>query len=144
MRDGDSSSSDFASGSDELGPFVRVSVDPAVFSETAILKTAYWFTDSYYLFIAKDRATGFLRVEFRAKDTGSTDRLKAACGDFWNQLVDFEVRQRVFAETASVRDTLVKKAFFEAKARPPSSLLSSDMPRADAQAPQGAPSKRTD
>jgi His-Xaa-Ser system protein HxsD len=133
---GDPSSSGFASGSDELGAFVRVNVDPTVFSETAILKTAYWFTESYYVFIARDRGTGLLRVEFRSKSAGSAEQLKAACGDFWNQLVDFEVRQKVFAETSSVRDALIKKAFFEAKARP------ADAPTSNGHI-VGAASKRT-
>ncbi len=116
--------SGFVSGSDELGPFVRVDVDSALFSETAILKTAYWFTDSYYLFIAKNRASGLLGVELRPKDGVPIERLSAACGEFWNQLLDYEVRQKVFAETSAVRDTLIKKAFFEAKPSPPPGPLS--------------------
>jgi His-Xaa-Ser system protein HxsD len=126
LNDSAISFSQFSGGSDELGPFVRISIDPTVFSETAVLKTAYWFTDQYYVFIAKDRSSGLVGVELRAKSGSSVDSLKGAVGEFSNQLLDYDVRQRVFAETSAVRDTLIKKAFFEAKAPPPPGLLCAD------------------
>lgn len=120
------SASAFVSGSDELGVFAQVSVDPSVFSEAAILKTAYWFTDKYYLFLAKSRANGLFEVEFRLKTGESLEQLKAACGEFSNNLLDQEVRQKVLLETASVRDTLLKKAFLEGKALLPPGTVSDE------------------
>jgi His-Xaa-Ser system protein HxsD len=120
------SASAFESGSDSLGVYVRVSVDPKVFSETAILKTAYWFTDQYYLFLANNRATELLDVEFRLKQGDDIGKLKAACGEFWNGMLDQAVRQRVLEETAPVRDTLLKKAFFEAKLPLPAAIASNE------------------
>jgi len=120
------STSAFVSGADDLGVFTRVSVDPSFFSDVAILKTAYWFTDKYYVFLAKNRASGFVDVEFRLKEGDSLDYLTAACGEFWNSLLDQEVRQKILLETASVRDTLLKKAFFEGKARLPSGTVSDE------------------
>ncbi len=125
MNDAASASAYF-SGSDELGVYARVSVDPKVFSETAILKTAYWFTDQYYLYLANNSDTGLLDVEFRLKQGDSVDMLKAACGEFWNGMLDQAVRQRVLEETASLRDTLLKKAFFEAKAPLPQQAVSDE------------------
>lgn len=120
------SASAFFSGSDELGIFARVSVDPNVFSEVAILKTAYWFTDQYYLFLARNNKSGLLDVEFRLKQAESPEKLKIACGEFWNNLLDQEVRQKVLLETAPLRDTLLKKAFLEAKAPLPSGIASDE------------------
>ncbi len=120
------SASAFESGSDSLGVYVRVSVDPKVFSETAILKTAYWFTDHYYLYLANNRVTGLLDVEFRLKLGDDIEKLKAACGEFWNGMLDQAVRQRVLDETAPVRDTLLKKAFFEAKLPLPAGVVSNE------------------
>lgn len=120
------SASAFFSGSDELGVFARVSVDPNVFSEVAILKTAYWFTDQHYLFLAKNKGSGLIEVEFRLKQGGSLEQLKIACGEFWNNLLDQEVRQKVLLETAPLRDTLLKKAFLEAKAPLPPSIASEE------------------
>lgn len=118
--------STFESGSDELGVFARVSVDPKVFSETAILKTAYWFTDQHYIFIAKNPVTGMFDVEFRLKEGDSLDKLKAACGEFRNNVLDQEVRQKVLGETVTVRDALLKKAFSEAKAPLPDTVVSGE------------------
>ena len=120
------SASAFVSGSDSLGVYVRVSVDPKVFSEAAILKTAYWFTDQYYLYLANNRATGLLDVEFRLKQGDDVEKLKTACGEFWNGMLDQAVRQRVLEETSGVRDTLLKKAFFEAKLSPPAGVVSKE------------------
>src|SRR5471030_1729315 len=97
------SASAFESGSDSLGVYVRVSVDPKVFSETAILKTAYWFTDQYYLYLSNNRATELLDVEFRLKQGDDIAKLKVACGEFCNAMLDQAVRQRVLDETAPVR-----------------------------------------
>ncbi len=123
------SASAFRCGSDELGVFVQVSVDPIVFSEISILKTAYWFTDQYYLFVTKDRSSGLFNVEFRLKQGDSLQRLKAACGEFWNYLLDQEVRQKVLAETTVVRDALIKKAFFDARASLPGTVVSNEFHR---------------
>ena len=120
------SASAFFRGSDELGVFARVSVDPNVFSEVAILKTAYWFTDEYYLFLAKNKGNGLIDVEFRLKQGDSLDQLKTACGEFWNNLLDQEVRRKVLLETAPLRDTLLKKAFLEAKAPLPPGIASDE------------------
>ena len=126
------SASAFFSGSDELGVFARVSVDPNVFSEVAILKTAYWFTDQHYLFLSKNKSSGLLDVEFRLKQGDAIEQLKTACGEFWNNLLDQEVRQKVLLETAPLRDTLLKKAFLEAKAPLPPGIASeeSHLPKA--------------
>lgn len=118
--------SGFQCESDGLGLFARVSADPRIYSETAILKTAYWFTDHYYLFLMKNRTTGLIDLEFRLKTGDDTEALKSACGQFWNRLLDQEVRQRVIEETSSVRDTLIKKAFFEAHAVLPDNCISDE------------------
>ena len=116
----------FRAGADELGVFASTSVDPKVFSYTAIFKTAYWFTDQYYVYFSEDRNTGLLNVELRLKQGDDAERLKAACGEFWNKLLDYQVRETVLAQTSSIRDTLVKKAFFEAKAPLPPMAVSDE------------------
>lgn len=106
--------SEFVIGSDELGSYARVSVNPSLYTPTAIFKTAYWFTDQCYLYLAK-RAF-MVEVEFRLKSGDSTDALKKVCGDFLNNLLDQSVRQKVLEETSGIRDTLLKMAFFDVKA----------------------------
>jgi len=114
MLNQEQSLSEFLVGKDELGVYARVCVDPNLYSLTAILKTAYWFTDRCYLYLANRQP--LIEVEFRFKQEGSTDALHGLCGQFLNNLLDQAVRQKVLEETSSVRDTLIKKAFFDAKA----------------------------
>lgn len=45
------STSTFSYGDDKLGTYIRFSVDGNIYSDIAILKTAYWFTEHHYLFI---------------------------------------------------------------------------------------------
>jgi len=113
-------------GSDHLGDYAQVGVDPKVFSDTAIFKTAYWFTDQYYLFLSRDAMNGHLTVEFRLKEAGDPKLLSAACGEFHNRLLDSALREKVLTQTSEVRDTLVRKAFFEAKAPLPATTASNE------------------
>lgn len=128
----DSPTTAFETGTDDLGLFVRFDVDLGVCSETAILKTAYWFTDTQYVFLSRSRTVGVITVELRDKVGGSLDGLKSAVGEFGNRLLDAELRQRVIAETAPIREALVTKAFFEARKPLPAGTVSDEsrLPRA--------------
>lgn len=106
---------------DDLGEYATICIDTRVFSETAIMKTAYWLTEEYFLFLfrdTKDPATS-LSVELRLKDPAENTQklLETACRKFGNHLIDQEVRQVVQTETAAFRDALVQKAFFEGRPR---------------------------
>ncbi|WP_462370346.1 His-Xaa-Ser system protein HxsD [Oxalobacter formigenes] len=118
--------SSIRTGSDDYGNFVLLRIDCRLYSETAILKTAYWFTDRFFIFLEKKKDFPHIDIEFRLKEENSSDKLESVCGDFSNFLLDQEVRQRVFNETRTVRDTLIKKAFFEAKAFLPKNVISSE------------------
>lgn len=103
---------------DDLGGYATVCIDTRVFSEAAILKTAYWLTDQYYLYLYRDNAhsESILIVELRLKKLGENNAaLESACREFSNHLIDQEVRQIVQAETSGLRDSLVQKAFFEGR-----------------------------
>lgn len=115
----------FLHGHDDLGVYIRFDVDGEVYSDTAILKTAYWFTDHYYLFIVQRQKDKQYQIEIRPKGEEVTfDILKKAYGDFHNYLLDQELRQKVIQETAAVRNILIEKAFFEAKAQLPETTAS--------------------
>ena len=101
---------------DALGDHSSISIDPGLYSEAAIYKAAYWFTDRYYVFL--DRAPeGRIVVELRAKEVGGDD-LRIACAEFCNALIDFRVRDIVAKETMPIREALVTKAFTEGVLRP--------------------------
>jgi His-Xaa-Ser system protein HxsD len=99
---------------DSLGTIACLSVNTSVYSKTAVFKTAYWYTERCYLFLSKPLdLPDTIQVEIRPKSTVSKDELIAMCREFANNLIDQQVRQEVIAETGSVRDALIKKAFFE-------------------------------
>ncbi len=103
----------FQTGTDELGVYAWIRVDPSVFSQIAVLKTAYWFSERFYLYLART-TDGALLVELRHKISPSTsNELTSACREFCNSVIDHEVRQQVLYETSAVRDSLIRKAFFD-------------------------------
>jgi His-Xaa-Ser system protein HxsD len=96
---------------DILGDCARIWVARAIYSDVAVFKAAYWATDRFYLFIDADGADR-LSIEIRSKDDTSSD-LSSAAREFCNSLVDFRLRDIVNAETGSIRDSLVRRAFQE-------------------------------
>jgi His-Xaa-Ser system protein HxsD len=104
-------------GTDILGEYAQVLIDRELFSDTAIFKTAYWFTDRFYIFLdsAPDNR---LSVELRPKVSSTPTDLQAACAEFCNSLVDFRVRGMILSETQAVREALVTKAFMEGIPKP--------------------------
>lgn len=100
---------------DDLGTVASLTVQTSIYSKIAIFKTAYWFTDRWYLFLSQPPpgAEETLQVEIRAKSSASKDELIVMCREFANNLIDQQIRQEVIAETGNVRDSLIKKAFFE-------------------------------
>jgi His-Xaa-Ser system protein HxsD len=96
---------------DVLGSYAKASIDPAVYSEAAIFKAAYWATDRSYVFLDKD-SDGRWLVEIRSKSP-SDEQLQQALADFCNSLIDFRLRDIVNAETGAIREALVRRAFME-------------------------------
>lgn len=103
---------------DELGASATIFVDLSVHPLTAVMKSAYWFTDRYFLYIRKDEGSvnEKILIELRDKDISTNpETLAMACAEFSNTLIDQTVRQYVLTETREVRDALVRKAFSEGK-----------------------------
>lgn len=103
-------------GIDDVGVRALIVIDTSVYSKIAILKTTYWFTERCYIFLSRPEGRpDTIEVEMRTKNQLSQDELVLLCREFYNSLIDQQVRQDVIAETGSIRDTLVKKAFFEGR-----------------------------
>ncbi len=97
---------------DLFGGFASISVDRKLYTEAAIFKAAYWFTDKFYVYLASAGEDKVL-IELRGKAELSDQELTAACSEFCNSLVDHRVRQVVLEETKTIREALVVKAFDE-------------------------------
>jgi His-Xaa-Ser system protein HxsD len=112
-----------ASGSECVFTTVRdgvvfISIDEQLYSREAVLRTCYWFTDRAYLYVTRPRA-GFFEVQLKLKQNRPTlaepelARLEDIAGEFLNQLLDYQLRQDIEAQTGAVRELLVAKAFAE-------------------------------
>ncbi len=95
----------------ESGVFA-LRVDLSVFSRDAVLRAAYKLTDRCHLFVERESAVGgWLVVTFRPKaDRGE---LETIVGDFSNELIDQQLRERLAREAGPIRQILVAQAFSE-------------------------------
>src|SRR5262249_39776784 len=99
---------------DSLGALACLTVDTSIYSKTALFKTAYWHTERFYVFLSRvEGAPSSIQIEIRPKSTMNNEELVAVCREFANNLIDQQTRQDVIVETGNIRDTLIKKAFFE-------------------------------
>lgn len=95
---------------------LSVDVDESVYSRDAVLRTAYWFTDRCYLYIART-GPGLFRVQFKPKAPKSDlvlETLEEVAGEFLNSLLDHQIRHDIESQTGRIRELLVAKAFAEA------------------------------
>lgn len=114
---------------DDLGAFARIQIDSTIYGETALYKSAYWFTDRYYIYLQRDRLRhDWIEVEIRPKNAKPTEpTLDIAVREFVNHLLDQKVRQDVLAETSGLRELLLRKAFFEgSSAKAPPTLIADE------------------
>lgn len=101
----------FIISNDEFGEKVIFEIDLNLFSLETIYKTAYWFTEKFYIFFFIEN--NFVTLEARPKDDYKSINLHGIAGEFSNSLLDFHLRNKIAKETHSIRDALISKAFAE-------------------------------
>jgi len=95
-----------------------IHLDSRIYSREAILRACYWYTDVAYIQIPES-ADGRIAVHITLKQRTPTlanpkpIAIDQFVGEFCNSLLDFELRRQVEAETASVRQLILAKAFSE-------------------------------
>jgi len=86
-------------------------IDTAVYSRRAIFSTCYQYTDRCYIFLGQGATDTTLDLVLSRKETNADlNRIK---GDFFNDLVDHELRALITSETQDVRTLIVAQAFAE-------------------------------
>ena len=121
----------FDVSADDLGERATVAIDLQVYDKAALFKTAYWFTERAYLYLSPGESDTVVIVEVRPKTTGDAGIIVR---EFCNSLIDYQTRQFVLRETATVRDALILRAFSEGKAHiDPASIGSVATPSGEAQ-----------
>lgn len=98
---------------DELGKFISVVVDTEIYSVACLMKTCYWYTEDFYIFL-NWKEKPLLEISFRTKNDRGDSELLGSAQDFINRLIDESVRDFVSKETKIIKEVIVKKAFTEA------------------------------
>ncbi len=95
-----------------------VRLDPRIYSREAILRACYWYTNVAHIQVPES-ADEKLAIHLRLKQKAPTLEnpkpitIDELLGEFCNSLLDFELRRQVEAETASIRELILAKAFSE-------------------------------
>lgn len=105
----------FSIKDDSFGKYLTVTVEVDLYPLTSIMKSSYWFTDKFFLFLEwADQEHQRLNVIFRGKEEISDDDLNALAGDFLNSVLDQTIRAQVEEETKVVKSIIIKRSFSEA------------------------------
>lgn len=94
------------------GAHVALRVDTRLFSADALLRTAYKFTDRCYVLLQLDQARPELAWAILAAKPGLRD-VQAVVGEFANELVDQQLRERLGREFGPIQTMVVAQAFAE-------------------------------
>lgn len=93
-------------------------LDTKIYSKEAALKASYWYTDVAY-FSFSECPDHNLAIQINLKNIQPSLEnprplsMKDLVGEFCNSVLDFELRRQIDAETASVRQLILAKAFSE-------------------------------
>ncbi|SMG63369.1 conserved hypothetical protein [methanotrophic bacterial endosymbiont of Bathymodiolus sp.] len=106
---------------DELGKYGRFIINSDIFNKIAVLKTAYWYTDLFYLKILSQSKS--FEMIIRCKGDFDSNLLQKTSDEFRNKLIDYQLRQEIIAETQDIQELIIRKAFGEAaKTHTPSQM----------------------
>ena len=95
-----------------------ISLDSRIYSKEGILRACYWCTDIAYIHVPES-PDGRIVIHIKLKQTIPTlgnpklTSIVEFIGEFCNSLLDFELRQQVETETATLRQLILAKAFSE-------------------------------
>ena len=87
-------------------------VDSTVYSKPCLFRTCYKFTDRCYVFLSHDEDDQKTIITVLSPKAESVD-LNQLSGEFFNELLDQQVRDSLSKETGELRNLIVAQAFAE-------------------------------
>jgi His-Xaa-Ser system protein HxsD len=87
-------------------------VDTRLYSKTSLFKSCYKFTDKCYIFLSLDEGDQTIIITVLSPKSDSVD-LSQLGGEFFNELLDQQVRKTLSQETDELRNLIVAQAFSE-------------------------------
>jgi His-Xaa-Ser system protein HxsD len=102
---------------DDAHTAATVRINETVYSKPAVLRACYWFARDLHFRLEENAPHLFVTVSLRvASPTLDHPRIKPLdewLNEFFDALVDSQLRVEIQAETAAVRDLIIAKAFAE-------------------------------
>lgn len=102
---------------DEQRLTATIAVDKKVYSKSAVLRASYWFSRDLWFRVQEEQTNLVITVGVLAMSPTLSDpqprKIDQWLPDVFNALVDSQLRVEVQAETASIRELIIAKAFAE-------------------------------
>lgn len=89
----------------------HLTVDAGLYSQEALFRACYAFTDRCYIFLRAAEG-GRVTVVFRKRQSPHT--LESLVAEFANELISQQLRRQIATETSAIRNAIVAQAFAEA------------------------------
>ncbi|MFZ3211972.1 MAG: His-Xaa-Ser system protein HxsD [Terriglobales bacterium] len=129
-----------------------IRLDPRIYSREAILRACYWYARIAYIHLPESRDDRLvIRIKLKQRlptlANPTPISIEEFLGEFCNSLLDFELRRQVEAETSSIRQLILAKAFSESgvlEDEPPGSIadpVASEKPSSLVQIMKGSPAE---
>jgi His-Xaa-Ser system protein HxsD len=102
---------------DDAHTAATVRVDKSMYSRPAVLRACYWFGKDLHFHVDEETqyfvVTVSLRVTAPTLDQPRIKPIDEWLNDFFDTLLDSQLRVEIQAETAGVRELIIAKAFAE-------------------------------
>lgn len=95
------------------GNQIEFTINTKIYSITAIYQTAYLFIDKVYLFLDGDPKKE-IKVIMKAKEETNIKDLEKIADQFYNELLNQLLREKVSTTNAKIREYIVSKALYKA------------------------------
>lgn len=91
---------------------ITICVDLRIYTQAALFRVCYLFTDRCYLFLEPNETLSVVSVHLSGKSLSGD--LAGIAGEFANELINQRVREDIARETGPIRELIVAQAFAEA------------------------------
>ena len=98
---------------------LTLKIDTSVYSLSSVFRSCYKFTDRCYIFLARSEENENI-VSARLTNKDQSVNLEDLSGEFYNELLDNQLREVLAAESGQIRDLIVAQAFSEGNLLEPS------------------------
>lgn len=92
---------------------IEFNINTKIYSLTAIYQTAYLFLDKVYIFL-DGQPDKEIKVFFKAKDNTPLKELEKTAGEFYNELLNQLLRERINQANDRIREYIVSQALYSA------------------------------